>query len=85
MIFFDQFSLERQTLGTLAGLFFRLRRVDVPVLHVIEFDLVADMVLDGKLVHVAGRFRVGHIEARLREGVGRPDVRERSAAAVRHP
>ncbi len=42
-------------------------------------------MLGRQFVHVAGRCRVGHVEARLRECVRRPDVGERSATAVRHP
>ena len=40
-------DFERKRLGTFAGFFLSLRRVDVPVLHVIELDLVADVVFVG--------------------------------------
>src|SRR5580658_7103769 len=71
--------------GALAGLFFGLRRVYVPVLGVIELDLVADVVFGGELVDVAGRCGVGYDEACLGEGVGGPNVGDGSAASVAHP
>ena len=71
--------------GLSPGLLLGLRRVDVPVLDVIKLDLVADVVLDGELVDVAGRFRVRYQKAGLREGIGRPDVGEGAAASVRDP
>ncbi len=51
-------EFERERLRTFACFLFGLRRVDVPVFHMVELDLVADMVLSGKLVDMAGRLRV---------------------------
>ena len=51
-------EFERQRFRTLAGLLLGLRRIDVPILRVVEDDLVAHMVFVGKLVDVAGRLRV---------------------------
>ena len=78
-------EFERQRFGTFAGLLFGLRRVDVPVLDVVELDLVADMMLVGELVDMAGRLGVRDIEAGLGEGVRSPDIGECAAAAVGHP
>jgi len=38
-------DVERQGKSTLASLFFRLKRVDLPVRRVVENDFIADMVL----------------------------------------
>jgi hypothetical protein len=65
--------------------FLRLRPVEVPVLDVVELELVEEMMLGGNLVDVAGRLRVRDVEAGLREGVRRPDVAERAAPAARDP
>ena len=79
------FQLKRQRIRTLARLFLRLRRVHVPILHVVELDLVAHVVFVRKLVHMARRGRIGNVESRLRERHRRPDIRKRPSTAVRHP
>ena len=84
-MFFDTLISKRHRLGARRRFLLGLRRVEVPVLDAIELDLVEQMVLGRQLVDVSGRRRVGDVEARLREGVRRPDVGERAAAAARHP
>ena len=44
--------------GALSRFFFGLRSIDVPVLHVVDLDLVAHVVLVRQLIHVPGRFCV---------------------------
>ena len=78
-------DLQGDRVHPLGHFLFGLRRQELPVAHVVEHDLVADVVLVRQLVDVAGRGRVGYVEAGLGEGVGRPHVGEGPAAAVRHP
>ena len=85
VMFFDQLISSETAFGAGRGFFFGLRRVEVPVLDVIELDLVEQMMLGGELVDVPWRGRVGHIEPALGKRVRRPDVGERAAAAARDP
>ena len=78
-------EFERKRLGTFAGFFFGLRRVDVPVFNVVEDDFAAQVVLVRELVDVTGRGGVGDKEAGLREGVGGPDVGEGTTATIGDP
>ena len=78
-------NFQRKRFRALAGLLFGLRRVDVPVLYVIELDLVAHVMLVRQLVHVPGRFGVRYQKARLRESIRRPDICKCSSASIRDP
>ena len=62
-----------------------LQSVELPVSHLVELDLSAHMMLARQLVHMAGCTCIGHIKPRLRERVRRPDIGERTTAAMRHP
>ncbi len=83
-------DFQRDRFGAGRRFLFRLRRVDVPILDVVEFDLVEQMVVEQmvlvrQLIDMAGRRRIGHDETGLRLGVRRPDIGEGAAATFRHP
>src|SRR5581483_1710257 len=78
-------EFQGQGVGALACFLFRLRGVHVPVLHVIELDLVPHVVFVRKLVNVTGRLGVGNVKSRLSEGIRSPDIGECAAASIDHP
>ena len=78
-------DFDRYGVGPVAHFFLGLRCQKFPVLHLVQHDLGADVVLGRELVDLAGRRRIGDVEAGLRIAAGRPDARERTAAAVGHP
>ena len=78
-------KFQRQRLRTFARFFLGLRCVHVPVLHMVELDLVAYVMLGRELVHMPRRLRVRNQKARLRKRVRRPDIGECPSAAVASP
>jgi len=82
----DELTISRgERKATLAALLLRLKRIYLPVRHVVKLDFVAHMVLTRHLVNASFGRRVGYKHAGLGEGARRPDVKESAAATVRYP
>ena len=85
VMFFERLISSDRCRFALAALAFGLQGVEVPVLHLIQLHLRADVVLAGDLIDAARGGGVGDVEAGLRERARRPEVGERAATAVRDP
>src|SRR5713226_8409197 len=79
------YDLKGERKAALATLLLRLKRIYLPVRHVVKLDFVAHMVLTRHLVNASFGRRVRYKHTGLGEGARRPDVKESAAATVRYP
>jgi hypothetical protein len=82
---FRVLNRKREAIAAFAALLFGLQGNNFPVGRAQQLYFVADMVLARELIDVSFGFRVGNIEAGLRERIRRPYVGERPAAAICDP